>query len=146
MTALAQITAWLPAATGLISGPAGATLAVAWWRHRERTRAQTDETALTLVETQGKRIDALEGWVRDLQHRLSNAETEKTYLLALLKYCSEADRAQAVADVERRQREADDRRQARDCAAEVVDIKGDLRQAAQIARSARHVAADQARG
>lgn len=139
-----DLTPWLPAITALISGPAGAGLAVAFWKHRERTRAQTDETALNLVQTQGKRIDVLEAWVRDLQHRLSNAEAEKRSLFWLLKYCPEDRRAEAVADVERQMREAEDRRTAGLTIDEVQDLKGEARQAAQVMRSAKNVAADAA--
>lgn len=58
-----DLTAWLPVITALLSGGfllALATLAKVVFDHHRQKRAQTDNVALTLVHTQGDRINALE--------------------------------------------------------------------------------------
>jgi hypothetical protein len=56
----ADWTHWLPTIIGVASGPAGAGLIVAWWKHRENTREQTDDVAMNMVGTLLARVETLE--------------------------------------------------------------------------------------
>lgn len=130
---------WLPPIISLLGGPAFAGIVIAWWKHQERKRSQTDNVALSLVDQLRHRIDVLETWVKDLQGRLGNAEAEKKGLFWLLKFCPEERRAEAIADVERQMRDDEERRIARDAD---PSLQSEVRAAAQVIRSAGHVVAD----